>query len=234
MKTPPRTVDEPVRMTVTRRVIHWSNALSVVAAAVTGMYIANPYYAAQFSEVMAWNRAIHLYAAVVMDVSIIAIAYLYFFSRAERPAAQLVPSRKNMVRFWEVFLNFVMLNRRKRFDFSQPDPYNTVLFVILHVLVAFQLLTGLQLYVFGLESGISSVGAWWPWVMHTSTDWTLAAFGGIGGVRRAHHTLMYPIIAWTLLHIYYEVWRSVVWGEGDVEISIGGYKHARAQRTGQR
>lgn len=217
------------RMGIWRRTLHFANALSIVAAAVTGLYIANPFYAAGFPYVMAWNRTIHLTAAIVLDVSVIVIAYLYFFSREDPTALrELRPTRSNLVRLQEAFLNVVMLNRRKRFDSSQPDPFNALLFTLLHVMVVFQLLTGLQLYVVGLESGISSVGAWWPWLMHVSTDWTVGVFGGLGGVRVAHHIMMYPILAWAVLHIYYEVWRTVVWKEGDIAICFGGYKDADA------
>lgn len=217
-----------LRMSATRRVVHWGNALSIVVCAVTGFYIANPYYASDWPDVMAWNRAIHLYSAVVLDVSLIVIAYLYVFSRVERPVDALIPNRSNLQRLHEAFLNFVTLNRRKRFDSSRQDPLNGILFVILHILVVFQLFTGLQLYVFGLESGVSSIGSWWPWIMHATSDWTLPLFGGIGGVRLAHHLTTYPIVIWALLHIYYEVWRTLAWKEGDIAISFGGYKFGRS------
>jgi Ni/Fe-hydrogenase 1 B-type cytochrome subunit len=213
-----------VRMSATRRLVHWVNALSVAVCAITGLYIANPFYVASIPYLTAWNRAIHLYGAVVLDISLLIIMYLYFFSTVERPVAPLIPSRNNLIRFQEAFLNLITFNRRKRFDSSQPDPLNGVLFLILHGLIVVQLFTGLQLYVFGLESGYSVVGTWWPSLMHLTTDWTSAVFGGIGGVRLAHHTMMYPIIAWALLHIYYEIWRTIAWKEGDINIAFGGYK----------
>lgn len=215
------------RRTVTWRVLHWANVASIVVAAVTGIYIANPYYAANAPFVMAWNRAAHLYAAIVLDVSIILIAYLYFFSHAEREIRHLRPTRKNLLELQEAFLNVVMLGRRNRFDSSQLDPLNVLFFTLLHLMIIFQLLTGLQLYVYGMESGISSVGAWWPDLMHFATDWTVPAFGGIGGVRLVHHFMLYPIVGWALLHIYYEIWRSIMWKEGDVNIMFGGDKFTR-------
>jgi Ni/Fe-hydrogenase 1 B-type cytochrome subunit len=215
------------RRTVTWRVVHWANVASIVVAAVTGMYIANPYYAANVPFVMAWNRAAHLYAAIVLDVSIILIAYLYFFSRAEREARHLRPTRKNILELQEAFLNVVMLGRRKRFDSSQLDPLNVLFFTLLHLMIIFQLFTGLQLYVQGLSSGISTIGSWWPYMIHLTTDWTKPAFGGIGGVRLVHHLMLYPIVGWALLHIYYEIWRTVMWKEGDINIMFGGDKFAR-------
>lgn len=221
------------RATATFRWIHWSNALAIVVCAVTGLYIADPYYVAHVSMLMAWNRALHLYAAMVLDVSMILIAYLYFFSTT--PAgpdglgrvADLRPTRRNLVRLQEAFLNVVMLNRRKRFDSARPDPLNTLFFILLHLMVLFQLLTGLQLYVEGLTDSMSSVGAWWPHLCHALTNWTLPVFGGPAGVRWWHHLMLYPIVGWTALHIYYEVWRAVMWREGDVSIMFGGSKWAR-------
>lgn len=220
------------RRTITWRLLHWANAASIVVAAVSGIYIASPYYAANVSFVMAWNRAAHLYAAIVLDVSIILIAYLYFFSRAEREWRHLRPTRKNLLDLQEAFLNVVMLGRRKRFDSSQLDPLNVVIFTVLHLMIIFQLLTGLQLYVYGMESGISSVGTWWPDLMHVATDWTVPAFGGVGGVRLVHHFMLYPIVGWALLHIYYEIWRTLTWKEADINIMFGGHKFARAQAAG--
>jgi Ni/Fe-hydrogenase 1 B-type cytochrome subunit len=216
-----------VRMSATRRLVHWANALAIVVCAITGLYIADPFYVANIPYLAAWTRAIHLYGAVVLDVSLLIIMYLYLFSTVERPVEPLIPSRNNVIRLQESFLNLITFNRRKRFDSRLPDPLNAVLFLILHGLVVVQLFTGLQLYVFGLESGYSIVGAWWPALMHFTTDWTQSVFGGIGGVRLWHHAMMYPIIAWALLHIYYEVWRTIAWKEGDITIAFGGYKLVR-------
>lgn len=216
-----------VRMSGIRRLVHWANALSIVVCAITGIYIADPFYSANIPYLTAWNRAIHLYGAVVLDVSLLVIMYFYFFSTVERPVEALIPSRNNLIRLQESFLNFITFNTRKRFDSSLPDPFNALLFLILHGLVAAQLFTGLQLYVAGLESGYSIVGTWWPGLMHLTTDWTQAVFGGLGAVRLVHHAMLYPIVAWALLHIYYEVWRTIAWREGDITIAFGGYKLAR-------
>jgi Ni/Fe-hydrogenase 1 B-type cytochrome subunit len=216
-----------VRMSATRRLIHWANALSIVVCAVTGIFIADPFYSASIPYLTAWTRAIHLYGAVVLDISLLVIMYLYFFSTVERPVAPLIPNRNNLIRLQEAFLNLITFNRRKRFDSSEPDPFNALLFLLLHGMVVIQLFTGLQLYVQGLESGYSVVGTWWPTLIHVTTDWTQTLFGGLAGVRIWHHAMLYPIIAWAVLHLYYEIWRTIAWREGDITIAFGGYKLAR-------
>jgi len=219
------------RMTTTGQIIHWVNAFAILAAVITGLYIAHPYYQTFISDpavdkyVMGWNRWVHFIGAIILDVTSIIIAYLYFFSRFEKPYKKIIPSAQNIKEFVEVFLNLITLNRRKNFDSSHNDSFNTVYFTILHLLLAWMLLTGLQLYVHGLESGLSSIGSWWPAMLHLVTDWTVAATGGtLMDVRIAHHESMWWIVAWVMFHIYYQVWRTIYWQEGDIAIVFGGSK----------
>lgn len=225
------------RMTAFMRLNHWVVAICMVAAVITGLYIAHPYYQSMISQdsahtfVMAWNRWIHFMAAIIFDVSSIVIAYLYFFSRFEKPYKKLIPNGKNIKEFTEVVVNLVTLNRVKRFDSSHSDSFNVVFFTIFHLLLLWMLLTGLQLYVHGLASGQSSIGAWWPWMLHLATDWTVWATGGTYmDVRIAHHMSMYVIIVWVMFHIYYQVWRSIFWQEGDINIAFGGTKFVKEEK----
>jgi Ni/Fe-hydrogenase b-type cytochrome subunit len=222
------------RMTTFMRLNHWTVAICMVAAVATGLYIGHPYYQSLIAEpavdkyVMAWNRWVHLMAAIIFDVSSIVIAYLYFFSRFEKPILKILPTPKNIVEFVMVFVNLITFNRVKKFDSSHADSFNTVFFLVFHLLLAWMLLTGLQLYVHGLESGHSSIGDWWPAVLHWATDWTVAVTGGTYmDVRYSHHMSMYFIIVWVMIHIYYQVWRSIFWQEGDINIVFGGSKYVK-------
>jgi Ni/Fe-hydrogenase 1 B-type cytochrome subunit len=209
------------------RIFHWATVLSIVTACLTGTYIADPFFGLHGHDVMSWMRAFHFYVAIVLDCSVISLAYLYFFSRTDRGVEQIIPTKKNFVSLQEGFLNLVLLNGRKKFDSSKPDSWNAMWFTVMHLLVFFQMFTGFQLYVINEYSGISSIGGWWPQLLHFTTDWTVWLFGSQGGVRTAHLVTMYFIIAWAMCHIYYEVWRTIVWKEGDIGIAIGGYKFAR-------
>ncbi len=215
------------------RFFHWMNALSIVTCTLTGIYIAKPFFTADIPDLMAWIRAFHFYAAIILDVSVLALAYLYFFSRVDRGALQILPTRSNFVSLWEGFLNLVLFNRRKRFDSSRPDSWNAMWFTILHLLVLFQMFTGFQLYVEAESGGLSSIGSWWPSLLHTTTDWTLSVFGSASGVRTVHLITMYFIIGWAFCHIYYEIWRTIMWREGDIGIAFGGYKFARRRSPAQ-
>lgn len=228
-------IKEVKRMTGTMRIIHWLNAICMVVAVITGLYIGHPYYQSFIADpavdkyVMAWNRWGHFIVAIIFDVTAVLIGYLYFFSRFEKPYKKLIPTGKNIKEFCEVFLNLITFNRRKKFDSSHSDSYNIVFFTIFHILLVFMLFSGLQLYVHGLASGESSIGTWWPWMLHFTTDWTLSVFGGNMGVRIAHHTSMYLILVWVMCHIYYQIWRTIFWKEGDIAIVIGGSKFVREE-----
>jgi len=222
------------RMTTFMRINHWVVALAMVGAVITGLYIGHPYYQTLIAEpavnkyVMAWNRWVHFIIAIIFDVSSIVIAYLYFFSRFEKPYKKLLPTGKNIKEFIAVFMNLITFNRVKKFDSSHADSFNTVYFFIFHLMLAWMLFTGLQLYVHGLESGLSSIGKWWPAVLHIFTDWTVAVTGGTYmDVRISHHYTMYFIIAWAMFHIYYQVWRTIFWQEGDIAIAFGGSKFVK-------
>jgi len=231
------------RMTGMMRSIHWVNVVSMIVAVITGLYIADPYYQALIAEdavdkyVMAWNRWGHFIVAIIFDVTSILVAYLFFFSRFEQPYKKVLPTAKNLKEFAEVFLNLITLNRRKKFDSTHSDSFNTVYFSIFHLLLAWMLFTGLQLYVHGLNSGESSIGTWWPAMLHLVTDWTVPVSSWIVGssvaipnlmdVRITHHLTMWWLLAWVAFHIYYQVWRTIFWKEGDIAIVVGGSKFVK-------
>ena len=236
------------RMTAFMRINHWVVAICMVAAVITGLYIGHPYYQTFIADpavdkyVMAWNRWIHFIVAIIFDVSSIVVAYLYFFSRFEKPYKKLIPSANNIKEFGAVLVNLLTLNRVKKFDSSHADSFNAVFFFIFHMLLVWMLLSGLQLYVHGLESGISSIGAWWPWMLHVATDWTVPVSSWIVGstatgnnvmdVRILHHMSMWLIISWVVFHIYYQVWRTIFWKEGDIAIVVGGSKFVKEDKKG--
>jgi len=233
------------RMTGAMRIIHWVNVISMIVAIGTGLYIAAPYYQTFIADdavdkyVMAWNRWGHFIVAIIFDVTSIIVAYLFFFSRFEKPYKKILPTPTNIKEFFAVLLNLLTLNRTKGFDSTHSDSFNTVYFTIFHLLLAWMLFTGLQMYVHGLESGLSSIGAWWPWMLHLVTDWTLPVSSWLVGstatganvmdVRISHHITMWLIVVWVVFHIYYQFWRTIFWKEGDISIVVGGSKFVKSE-----
>jgi Ni/Fe-hydrogenase 1 B-type cytochrome subunit len=225
------------RMSGAMRIIHWVNAISILAAVITGLYIGHPYYETFMADpavdkyVMAWNRWIHFMGAIILDVTSIIIAYLYFFSRFDKPYKKLIPNTQNIKEFFAVLINLLTLNRTKKFDSTHGDSFNTVYFTVMHLLLIWMLLTGLQLYVHGLASGESSIGQWWPAMLHLATDWTIVVSGGtLMDVRISHHVSMWFVVAWVMFHIYYQIWRTIFWKEGDIAIVFGGEKFVKEDK----
>jgi len=237
---------EVKRMTPVMRIIHWVNVFSMIVAVATGFYIAAPYYQTLIADgavdkyVMAWNRWGHFMVAIIFDVTSIIIAYLFFFSRFEKPWKKVIPTGQNIKEFGEVLLNLITLNRRKKFDSTHSDSFNGVYFLIFHLLLAWMLITGLQLYVQIFPHGDSSIGRWWPWMLHVATDWSLPVSSWIMGstatganvmdVRIVHHYTMWLVIVWVVFHIYYQVWRTIFWKEGDISIVVGGSKFVKEEK----
>ena len=222
------------RMTGFMRINHWVVAISMIVAIVTGLYIGHPYYQSFIADsavdkyVMAWNRLAHFIVAIIFDVSSIIVVYLYFFSRFEKAYKKLIPTLTNIKEFFDVLVNLITLNRVKKFDSSHSDSFNSVFFFVFHMMLVWMLFTGLQLYVHGLASGMSSIGEWWPAMLHLVTDWTVVVTGGTYmDVRISHHYTMYAIIAWIMFHVYYQIWRTIFWKEGDISIVVGGDKFVK-------
>lgn len=234
------------RMTPAMRIIHWVNVVSMIVAIATGLYIAAPYYQTFMAEdavdkyVMAWNRWGHFIVAIIFDVTSIIVAYLFFFSRFEKPWKKVIPTGQNIKEFAAVVVNLFTLNRTKNFDSSHSDSFNSVYFLIFHLLLLWMLFTGLQMYVHVFPHGHSSIGEWWPWMLHLVTDWTLpvsswmvgstATGNNIMDVRISHHITMWLIITWVVFHIYYQVWRTIFWKEGDIAIVVGGSKFVKEDK----
>jgi Ni/Fe-hydrogenase 1 B-type cytochrome subunit len=234
------------RRTGALRIIHWINVICMMAAIATGLYIAAPYYQTFIADtavdkyVMAWNRWIHFMVAIIFDVTSIVIFYLTFFSRVDRPWSKAIPNRKNMTEFVEVLLNLLTLNRRKKFDSEHNDSFNIIYFFLFHFLMVWMLLTGLQMYVQIFPHGHSSIGDWWPTMLHLATDWTVpvsnwmigstATGANLMDVRISHHTTMWLLIVWVVFHIYYQFWRTIFWKEGDISIIVGGSKYVKIKK----
>ena len=231
------------RMTPAMRIIHWVNVVSMIVAIATGLYIAAPYYQTFIADpavdkyVMAWNRWGHFIVAIIFDVTSIVVAYLFFFSRFEKPYKKILPTAKNIKEFFAVLINLLTLNRTKNFDSTHADSFNTVYFTIFHLLLAWMLITGLQMYVHIFPHGHSSIGDWWPSMLHLATDWSLpvsswmvgstATGSNVMDVRISHHYTMWLTIVWVVFHIYYQVWRTIFWKEGDIAIVVGGSKFVK-------
>lgn len=233
------------RMTVIKRIIHWTLFLSIINQIITGMYIAYPFLIFGITPtqadspvsgvlnsgetyqafIMTWMREFHFLGAVLIDVSFFGWLYLAFFSTKEPLYKSFLPFGNKINEMYKMLKHYFTLKNKPKTGKYQ-DPLNAIIFTFFHILLLLQMATGFQMYVASF-TGTSAVGAWWPTMMHICTDWTLLVFGGLTGVTLTHLFITWLIIIFIFYHIYIEIWRSIVWKEGDILIPFGGYKYSR-------
>jgi len=212
------------------RTLHWLTFLSVLVLLVTGNYISHtPEYVHPSGEpyenfFMAQMRFVHFIAAIVFDVAIIVSIYLIFFSTFHAPWKDLIPNKENLKKAWIQFKYYFRLSG-ERVDYEYEDPVDIISWLSFHILAILLMLSGFGLYVASFAKDW-----WWPKVLHLSTDWIVWLFGGLGGTRMAHHLMWWLILAWVLIHVYFQVWKTIKLKTGNIDAIFGGYRYTRTNR----
>lgn len=212
------------------RVLHWLIFLSVVVLLVTGNYIAHtPSYVNPTGEpfenfFMANMRFIHFIAAIVFDVGIIISIYLIFFSTFHAPWRDLIPTKKNLRKAW-IQLKYYFRLRGEKIDYEHEDPVDIISWLSFHVLAILLMFTGFALYVASF-----SLNWWWPKFLHITTDWVVFIFGGLNGTRIAHHIMWWLILIWVIVHVYFQIWKTIKLKTGNIDAIFGGYRYTQANK----
>lgn len=206
----------------TNRLIHWVTFFSVVVLMVTGYYIGEPtavygYGEAYDAFTMAYIRYFHFLAAMALDVALMVWLYLAFFSLFHRYWRDMVPTPSTLwgaLRVTQSYFTF-----RKPPFYPRFDPLDGLLFLVLIVLMALQMITGFHLYVQGLGPDY-----WWAQLIHWGTDWIVPLFGGSQNVRLVHHVMQWVMLAGIIVHVYLQVAKTIIWQDGHIGQIVGGYK----------
>jgi Ni/Fe-hydrogenase 1 B-type cytochrome subunit len=199
----------PVRLT------HWFNVLSLITFAVSGLYIGNPYAHAHESHqwIMGWMRTLHFIAGYVFLMSFIIRIYWFFMGNRYASWRMLFPftsqQRSNLANAIS-FYTFI----------SKKPPYAVghtalagLVYLVVFVLFAFQIVSGFAMYSLSSQSVIATVvGGWFLSVMELQT------------IRLFHHITMYLIFAFVLVHVYIAWWMDTVERNGVMGSIFGGYK----------
>ncbi len=207
------------------RIIHWTVFLSVAVLLVTGLYIAyTPAYIAPDGEpvntfFMAQVRFIHFVAAAVFDVAIFVTIYLIFFSTFRKRWKDLWPTATNLKKFW-IQLKFYFRLSGERVRYEYEDPIDIMSFMSFHILAILLMFTGFALYV-----AQYAINWWWPALLHFTTDWVVDLLGGLKNVRTAHHILWWLILVWVVVHVYFQLWKTIKFKTGNLDAIIGGYRY---------
>lgn len=208
----------PIRLT------HWFTFFSVLVLAVTGYYIAfPPDFIAPKGEpyqnfFMAQLRFVHFIAAMVMIVCFLSATYLIFFYRFHILWKDIRPTPTNLRSAWKS-LKYYLGFSREHVQYEYLDPM-AVISVFSYTLLGLLLIfTGLALYTVP-----RSVVGFWPALLYFLSSWTVALFGNLQNVRVVHHFSMWLLLSWFVIHVYFQIWKSVRLKQYDVSAIVGGYK----------
>ncbi len=58
--------------------------------------------------------------------------------------------------------------------------------------------------------------------------WVVALLGGLGNVRTAHHIMWWLVLAWAVIHVYFQVWKTIKFKTGNLDAIVGGYRYTQS------
>ena len=218
------------RMSVVMRVMHWLLALSVAACFVTGVYIGTPGWLRPTgwgpadALVMGNVRFVHFVFAMLVDVAFLVWFYLFFFSMQEPFVRSLVPVGPRLREALQMLRHYFTLRNKPPTRDPHIDPLNAYGFLLIHVLVFVQMVTGFAL-MRPTFSHANSLVPLWPWMLGLAERVSLGVFGTIVVVRQVHHVAAFLIVALAMIHIYLQIWRDAFWTEGHISVVVSGYKY---------
>lgn len=212
------------------RLFHWLNAAAILVLVVTGLFIGDPLALMENDEayktfVMGTVRYVHFVAAYVLLVVFLLRIYWGFVGNKYARWKNFLPFGKNKAKkLGHVIKHDILLVPEKKEDYYHElsighNPVASTAYLIFFVLLAVMVLTGFGLY--------SQNASWW---LPKLFSWVPPLLGGDFGTRLVHHTTMWLIILFIIVHVYLVIYHDVVEARGEVSSMISGYKFARWER----
>lgn len=199
----------PVRLT------HWLFVLSIVAFAITGIYIGNPYIHAYTTKeyIMGWMRFIHFVSAYVFLMSFIIRMYWSFMGNKYACFSVWFPFTAKKWKDLVDALKFYLLISKKVPYTAGHTALAGFTYLIVFLLFLFEIFSGFALYS----------------VNHTGAVWTLlggwmTGFMYLPVIRLYHHLVMYVLIAFAILHLYLAIFADTKEKNGLLLSIFNGYK----------
>jgi Ni/Fe-hydrogenase 1 B-type cytochrome subunit len=200
------------------RLTHWGMALSIFVLAGTGYYLGRPFIAvpgaARDHFVTGNVKAVHLYAAIVFAISVLARLAWMLLGGRYASWRQFVPvTRTRMKRFIETVRFYTFLRVDGPGEVGH-NPVAGVAYLAVYGLCLVQIATGLAL-----------------WGASASPDTVLHAFAGIatwlGGLqitRWIHHAVMWLLLGFFVHHLATCILMTRVEGNGLIASIFSGTK----------
>jgi Ni/Fe-hydrogenase 1 B-type cytochrome subunit len=216
---PPPEARIPVRVwDLCVRLTHWGMALSLFVLAATGYYIGRPFVSvpgpAGEHFVMGTTKAVHLWAAIVFTVSVVARLFWMFLGGRYARWRQFVPVSRARRRGLVQVVRFYSFLRADWPDPAGHNPLAGVAYIGVFALCLTSIATGLAL-----------------WGASASPDSVLHAFaaiatwlGGLQTTRWIHHAVMWLLLGFFVHHIITAIFMTRVEDNGLIASIFSGTK----------
>jgi Ni/Fe-hydrogenase 1 B-type cytochrome subunit len=199
------------------RLFHWINFLCILTLSVTGFYIGRPFIHAYSADqyVMGWVRFIHFTTAYVFLMSLLIRIYWSFVGNRYASWKAYFPFSARRLREMAQDVKFYLfIHRDAPHDIGHPS-LAALTYLVLFLVLVFQLVSGFALYAAGHEDGFiwTLLGGWLLGLLNVQT------------VRLFHHLNMYFILALAAVHVYTSWYQDAVEKDGLIGSIFSGYKY---------
>jgi Ni/Fe-hydrogenase 1 B-type cytochrome subunit len=226
---PPLLVDEPVPVPAREeklvptyvwdlivRITHWTIFLTMIALAITGIYLGRPFVAApgpaRETFVMGWMKIVHSYAAIAFSLAVGSRIIWMFIGPRRSGWRNFVPTSKRRLRdMWGTFLFYIMIRPKPPASIGH-NPLAGATYVAVFGLYLIMIFTGLALYSVSSHS-----------YMHVF-QFLLPLFHGVQWTRWIHHVVMWLLIGFSVHHFFSALLMSRVEKNGVLDSIFSGYK----------
>lgn len=210
------------------RITHWVRNALLIWLVLSGIYLANPFFARNLGVATADNfmmaqiRGWHVAAGWLLLAFTLARIYQFLFINREGKLGLGAELRMAPILFnwkaWRDQLAFYLLMKREHphFTYSNYGPLQYLVYTLLYAALLVISVTGILIAAPYVQGGLATFGAN---LLSPIQVW----LGGLANVRMVHHVAMWFFIVFTMVHIYMAVWNSMRTGNMLVEGIISGF-----------
>jgi Ni/Fe-hydrogenase 1 B-type cytochrome subunit len=200
------------------RLTHWGMALSLFVLAATGYYLGDPFVAVPGEAgerfVMGHTRAVHVYAAIVFSLSVLARLVWMFLGGGYASWRQFVPvTRARMRRFVETVRFYTFLRVDGPGEVGH-NPVAGVAYLAVYGLCLVEIATGLALW--GASAPPDS------WLRGFAS--LASVLGGLQLTRWIHHVVMWLLLGFFVHHLATSILMNRIEGNGLIGSIFSGTK----------
>ena len=211
------------------RLWHWINALSIIVLCVTGYFIGSPLptMSGEASDhfLMGYIRFAHFTAGYIFAIGFLFRIYWAFAGNEHARQLFMPPlfNREWWGGVWHETKWYLFLTREPR-KYIGHNPLAVLAMYILFVwMVIFMIVTGFALY--GEGTGYDS----WQYTLFSS--WVIPLFGQSQDVHTWHHTIMWVMICFVMIHVYVAIREDIMSRQSLVSTMISGWRTFKDNRS---